>query len=177
MGILRRRSKVVHLIHHRLKYTDGGRTEGAFAKAHLLFAVSVPLERLELKFDRLVPRPDTPIVLCDDDSRLAEQAAERLDGFGYSRIEVLEGGIQGWKESGYEIFSGINVPSKAFGEFVEKEYGTPRLTAAEIKTMIDAGEKIVILDSRPMQEFRKMNIPGALCCPGAELVYLSLIHI
>ena len=147
------------------------RTEGAFAKAHLLFAVSVPLDRLELKFDRLVPRLDTPIVLCDDGSQLAEQAAERLDGFGYSRIEVLEGGIQGWRESGYEIFSGINVPSKAFGEFVEKEYGTPRLTAAEIKTMIDAGEKIVILDSRPMKEFRRMNIPGALCCPGAELVY------
>ena len=147
------------------------RTEGAFAKAHLLFAVSVPLERLELKFDRLVPRLDTPIVLCDDGSQLAEQAAERLDGFGYSRIEVLEGGIQGWRESGYEIFSGINVPSKAFGEFVEKEYGTPRLTAVEIKAMIDAGEKIVILDSRPMKEFRRMNIPGALCCPGAELVY------
>ena len=58
------------------------RTEGAFAKAHLLFAVSVPLERLELKFNRLVRRPDTPIVLCDDGSRLAEQAVERLDGFG-----------------------------------------------------------------------------------------------
>ena len=36
------------------------RTEGAFAKAHLLFAVSVPLDRLELKFDRLVPRLETP---------------------------------------------------------------------------------------------------------------------
>ena len=91
--------------------------------------------------------------------------------FGYNRIDILQGGIHAWKEGGYEIFSGINVPSKAFGEFVEQRYSTPHLSANELKAKIDAGEKLVILDSRPMQEFTKMNIPGAYCCPGAELVY------
>ena len=147
------------------------RTKGEFAKAHLLFAVSIPLDKLELVFHQLVPRFETPIILCDDGSGMAERAADRLIQFGYNRIDILQGGIHAWKEAGYEIFSGINVPSKAFGEFVEQRYSTPHLSANELKAKIDAGEKLVILDSRPMQEFTKMNIPGAYCCPGAELVY------
>src|SRR5204862_400682 len=35
----------------------------------------------------------------------------------------------------------------------------------------DAGEKVLIVDSRPIGEFRNMSIPGAFDCPGAELVY------
>ena len=147
------------------------RTKGEFAKAHLLFAISIPLDKLELVFYQLVPRFETPIILCDDGSGMAERAADRLIQFGYNRIDILQGGIHAWKEAGYEIFSGINVPSKAFGEFVEQRYSTPHLSANELKAKIDAGEKLVILDSRPMQEFTKMNIPGAYCCPGAELVY------
>ena len=146
------------------------RTKGEFAKAHFLFAVSIPLDKLELVFHQLVPRFETPIILCDDGSGMAERAADRLIQFGYNRIDILQGGIHAWKEAGYEIFSGINVPSKAFGEFVEQRYSTPHLSANELKAKIDAGEKLVILDSRPMQEFTKMNIPGAYCCPGAVLV-------
>ena len=33
------------------------------------------------------------------------------------------------------------------------------------------GEEILIVDSRPIGEFRNMSIPGAFDCPGAELVY------
>jgi rhodanese-related sulfurtransferase len=63
------------------------------------------------------------------------------------------------------------VPSKAFGEFIEHHDDTPRLTAEEIKAAIDSGTDMVILDSRPMSEYRAMNIPTGIDCPGAELVY------
>jgi len=147
------------------------RSGGAFAGAHLLYAISIPLAKLELEFRHLIPRLETPIVLCDDASGLADLALVRLRGFGYTRTNILDGGIEAWRNAGYEIFSGVNVPSKAFGEFVEHEYGTPRLPAKEIKAKLDAGENIVILDSRPMKEFTTMSIPGGICCPGAELAY------
>jgi rhodanese-related sulfurtransferase len=147
------------------------RSGGAFAGAHLLYAISIPLANLELELGRLIPRSESPIVLCDDASGLSDAAAVRLTGFGYTQVNILDGGIEAWQNAGYEIFSGVNVPSKAFGEFVEHEYGTPRLPAEEIKAKLDAGENIVILDSRPMKEFTNMSIPGAICCPGAELVY------
>jgi rhodanese-related sulfurtransferase len=147
------------------------REEGVFAKRHLLLAVSAPLSRLELRAPLLVPRRSTRLVLCDDNEGLADRAATVLASHGYSDVAVLAGGITAWAEQGYEVYSGINVPSKAFGEFVEHHENTPRMPAQEIKSRVDAGEKVVILDSRPLAEYSKMSIPGGIDCPGAELVY------
>jgi rhodanese-related sulfurtransferase len=89
---------------------------------------------------------------------------------GYGDLAILTGGVAAWRDAGHELFSGVHVPSKAFGEVVEHEAGTPNLSAQELKAKVDAGEKLVILDSRPMDEYRVMNIPGGVDCPGAELV-------
>lgn len=147
------------------------REEGVFAKAHLLTAANLPVSQLEMRLDAMVPRRSTRIVLCDDDETLSQRAAVVLRRFGYRRISVLADGVGAWKAAGYALFSGVHVPSKAFGEFVEHECGTPRIGAAELKAKLDAGDDVVILDSRPMDEYRVMNIPGAADCPGAELVY------
>ncbi len=147
------------------------RENGRFGDNHLLFACSLPFSRLELRIAELVPRRTTRIVLCDDGEALAERAAERLSGFGYTDVSVLAGGIEGWRAAGYLLFSGVNVPSKAFGEFVEHQCHTPSISATELKALVDRGEKLVILDSRPLDEFKAMSIPGGVDCPGAELVY------
>jgi len=83
----------------------------------------------------------------------------------------MAGGSRGWAAAGFELFTGINVPSKAFGELVEHRCKTPHIAAAELKRRLDAGEEVLIVDSRPIGEFRNMSIPGAFDCPGAELVY------
>ena len=147
------------------------REEGVFAKSHLLTAACLPLSRLELGLERLVPRRETRVVLCDDDETLAGRAAAAMRRFGWRDVSLLAGGVAAWKAAGHELFSGVYVPSKAFGEAVEHGCGTPRITAAELKARLDANEDVVVLDSRPMSEYEVMNIPGALDCPGAELVY------
>lgn len=147
------------------------REEGVFGAGHLLRAANVPLSRLELDIRRLVPRPTTPVVLMDDADGLAERAAAVMATAGYTDIAVLEGGVAAWRAAGGELFSGLNVPSKAFGEHVEHRDGTPNLAAEELKARMDSGEDMVILDSRPMSEFRAMNIPGGVDVPGAELVH------
>ena len=148
------------------------REEGTFGDGHLLFAVPMPLSRLELTCDDLVPRRDVPIVLCaggQQDDPLITLGAERLSRFGYSDVSYLEGGLQGWAEAGFEVFSGVNVPSKAFGEFIEINFETPHIPAAELQAMKDRGDDLVIVDSRPMPEFENMSIPGGIDVPGAEL--------
>ncbi len=147
------------------------REEGVFSDGHMLWASNVPLSRLELLIRDLVPRFGVPIVLCDGDDGLAPRAAERLGGFGYGDVKILDGGIEAWTRAGFELFTGLNVPSKAFGEFIEVKCATPHISAEELKQMIDAGEDLIILDARPMNEYRNMNIPGAIDCPGAELTY------
>ncbi len=147
------------------------REEGVYARGHCLYASSCPLSRLELLVPDLVPRLSAPVTVMDGGEGLAERAADRLAGLGYSDISVLDGGIAAWGAASFELFAGINVPSKAFGELVEQANATPHVTAHQLKIMMDRGDDMVVLDSRPMDEFRVMNIPTATDCPASELVY------
>lgn len=146
------------------------REEGLFAEAHILAANNVPFSRLERLLGALVPRTGTPIVLVDDGAALAERAAPLLRSAGYLDLSVLSGGVPAWKAAGFETFEGVYVPSKAFGEFVEVNYETPHISAAEFQRRRDAGENIVLIDSRPFDEYSWITIPGAVDCPGGELV-------
>ena len=153
------------------------REEGEFStQGHPLFATPLPLSRLEPRVLALLPDPRTRIVLMDSgeegqaDSR-ANRAAARLSMLGYNNVAVVKDGLKAWRDSGYEVFTGVNVPSKAFGEVVEHGNDTPRIDAADVQKLLDSKADMVILDSRPLPEFTNMSIPGGIDCPGAELVY------
>jgi rhodanese-related sulfurtransferase len=146
------------------------REELIFSRGHLLHARSLPLSRLELRMARLVPRHDTRIVLCDDADDLAERAFVILARHGYTNVSVLGGGVAAWASAGFELFSGVNVPSKGFGEFVEHENKTPSITADELDRLMGKGTDLIVLDSRPLDEYKRMSIPTAINVPGAELV-------
>lgn len=149
------------------------REQGVHAEGHPLLAVSLPLSQIELLAPRLMPRKSVAIYLLDQgpDLPLAERAAEVLQSLGYDNLSLVEEGVVGWHDAGFELFTGVNVPSKAFGEFVEATYGTPSVTAEELAGRQAAGERLLILDSRPFAEFHRMSIPGGLNMPGAELLY------
>ena len=148
------------------------REQGVHYKGHPFFACALPLSRLELLVGDLLPRLTAPLVLLDGGGEgLAERASVKLREFGYTDVDILEGGCAAWRATGGELFSGVNVPSKAFGEFVEHHYGTPRIPPTELKRLQESGRKLVILDSRPWEEYHRMNIPGGIDAPGAELVY------
>ncbi|MDH4249048.1 MAG: rhodanese-like domain-containing protein [Deltaproteobacteria bacterium] len=147
------------------------RETGDFSQGHLFFAVSLPLGLLEVRLALLVPRRATPVVLCDGGEGLAQQAAASLTAWGYSQVSVLQGGVPAWAAAGFEVYSGVHVPSKAFGEVVEHACETPSLEPRELKALMDSGRDMVVLDSRPLSEYRVMSIPGAINVPGAELVY------
>jgi rhodanese-related sulfurtransferase len=146
------------------------REELIFSQNHLLWARNVPLSRLELRFARLVPRKGTRIVLCDDNDGLARRAAAVLSRAGYSDISFIDGGVAAWEKAGFVTFSGVHVPSKAFGEFVEHDSGTPSVSAQELNALMQSGTKMVVLDSRPFDEYSRVSIPTGINVPGAELV-------
>ncbi len=146
------------------------REELIFSKDHLLWARNVPLSRLELRFARLVPRLSTRIVLCDNGDGLVERAASVLESSGYTDLSFLNGGIAAWQKAGFVLFSGVHVPSKAFGEFVEHDSGTPNISAAELNAMMQDGTELKVLDSRPFDEYTRISIPKGINVPGAELV-------
>ena len=146
------------------------REHGQYGEEHLFYVVSTPYSKLESEVQRLVPRKTVRLVLVGDDANeLTARAAHRLVQLGYTDIYLLDGGIAQWKKAGYQVFAGVNLPSKAFGELAEHAFHTPRITAQELNAKIVAHEDIVILDGRPYSEYRKMSIPTAACCPNGEL--------
>lgn len=147
------------------------RETGVFARGHLLFAASAPLWRLQVLIDRLVPRRDTRVVLVDADETLAHDAAAKLVRLGWRNVSVLTGGTEGWAAAGFELFSGTNVPSKAFGEVIEHQKHTPWISADDLHERVTRGDKLVVVDSRTAEEFADFSLPFAHSLPGAELVY------
>ena len=96
--------------------------------------------------------------------------ALELTVLGYTDTAVLDGGIDAWAAAGGELYSGINVPSKLFGELVEEHFGTPHVSATELDGWLADGRDLVVLDSRTRREFNRMSIPTGRSCPGGELV-------
>ncbi|MGQ4808687.1 Thiosulfate sulfurtransferase GlpE [Candidatus Entotheonellaceae bacterium PAL068K] len=155
---------------HELALLDV-REAGQFGEGHLLFAVPVPYSYLEARLDTLLPRRSTRTVLVDGGDGVAERAATRMTALGYGDIAILAGGIDAWAAAGYEIFKGVNVPSKAFGEVVEHTAHTPSISADELHARLERGDDLVIVDGRTPAEFHRMHIPRAMSVPNAELIY------
>lgn len=148
------------------------REEDPYAQGHPLWAANLPLSKLELDAWTRIPRRDTPLVVFGEagGEDLAPRAAAKLAQLGYTDVRVLDGGLAGWRAAGGELFIDVNVPSKAFGEWVEAERHTPSLSAEEVQALIDAQADVVIVDARRYDEYQTMNIPTSTSVPGAELV-------
>lgn len=148
------------------------REHGQYGEAHLFFGVNLPYSRLELEVRRLAPNPQVRLVIYDqDDGTLAARSAQRLHALGYTNVHILQGGADGWQRAGFQLFAGVHVPSKAFGEKVEEARHTPHVSARQLAEWQARGEPLVVLDGRPFEEYRKMTIPGSICCPNGELGY------
>lgn len=147
------------------------REERPFAQGHILTASQIALSWLELELPRRVPCRATRLVLCDGGEGLAERAAPVAEALGYQDVVTVEGGMPAWAKAGYHVWTGLNVPGKTLGEVVDQTCATPYLEAAEVKARVDAGDDLIILDSRPWDEYTDFNIPGGIDCPGAELAY------
>ena len=146
------------------------REQGVYAEGHLLLAASLPLSLLELEAPVRLPCRDARIVLIDDVAARAERAARLLRQCGYRQVMLLAGGNRAWTQAGLRLFSGLYVPSKAFGECVEHFHDTPRISAQALLEMSHVKLPLRLLDSRPMSEVADFSLPGACGCPGAELL-------
>ena len=137
--------------------------------AHIPGASLIPRRRLEFEVSRALPYKGVQVVLCDENGRNAERAADTLVRGGYSNVSVLKGGVNRWAADGRPTEWGVNVPSKTFGEEIELEHDVPTISADELHERIERGDKLVILDTRTPEEFQRLCIPGGRSVPGGEL--------
>jgi len=77
------------------------RTPEEYAEGHVPGAKSLPLSELEQRLTE-VPKDRRVYLYCHSGRRSAKAAA-LLAGHGYHNIENVLGGIQAWKQAGYEV--------------------------------------------------------------------------
>jgi len=146
------------------------RERAAYEGGHIFRATNLPRRLLEFRLSQLVTAKRTPIVLCDADGRLAALALPTVRAMGFTDVRVLDGGLEAWRREGRGTITGINVPSKAFGEWALHTLGTPQIPPHELKAWIDGGRDMVIVDSRTPEEYARGCIPGAWSMPGGEIM-------
>lgn len=145
------------------------REHGQYGAGHPFFAIPCAYSGFEARVVEIVPRRATRMILFDDGDGVAELAASRAAALGYSNVSIMAGGAPAWGAAGFTLYEGVNLPSKTFGEVLEVERHTPRLSSEEVVALAEKGANHVIVDGRPWAEYTKFNIPGGICCPNGEL--------
>jgi rhodanese-related sulfurtransferase len=146
------------------------RERGEYNARQIPFTSSLPRSQIEFRIGELVPVPTISLVVYDEGGERAALAARTLAELGYSDVAVLDGGLAAWEREGLPLSSGVNVPSKAFGEKVQEEDAVPDVSPEELKQWLDAGANVVIFDVRTPEEYGRFCIPGGLNVPGGDLV-------
>ena len=145
------------------------REPGEYNSSHIPGSSLMPRRRLEFDLLTAVPHAGSLVVLCDDDGRRVSHAVATVESMGFYNVAWLDGGINRWASLDFPTEWGVNVPSKDFGEKVEVVHHVPEIDAIELRARMDRGEKMVILDTRTPEEYRRFCIPGGRSVPGGEL--------
>jgi rhodanese-related sulfurtransferase len=146
------------------------RERGEFNHGQIPNGTSLPRSQIEFRIAELVPNREIAIVVYDEGGERAALAAQTLAECGYHSVSVLEGGMNEWRKQGRPTASGVNVPSKAFGEKVQYERRIPEITPEELQRLREAAADVLILDMRTPEEYARFCIPGGLNVPGGDVV-------
>jgi rhodanese-related sulfurtransferase len=146
------------------------RERGEYNDCQIPNATSLPRGQIEFRIGQLMPNLNVPIVVYDDADGRAPLAAKTLNRLGYTQVSILDGGPTAWRNDGRPTVSGVNVPSKAFGEKIHHERNIPDITPEELKALQQSGTDLVIVDVRTPEEYDRFCIPGGLNVPGGDLI-------
>ncbi|WP_437201899.1 rhodanese-like domain-containing protein [Planctomicrobium sp. SH664] len=96
----------VHEVHQRLQAGEklnlvDVREESEFAKGHLPGAIHLGKGVIERDIEKVVPDPETELVLYCGGGFRSALAADALQKMGYRQVISMDGGWSGWTGAGY----------------------------------------------------------------------------
>ena len=137
------------------------------ARGHIPGAVNVPAQDLvDAEYDFPVKK-SAPIVLYGKDSE-TEEAQEVIKGWGYKRVLLVDGGLEGWQRRGGPLAPGAAKGSEAISWTMQPEEN--QVSVREFKKVAASppGDPI-ILDVRTAKEAAAGKLKNSLHIPLEEL--------
>lgn len=142
------------------------RTQVDFSQEHLPDSVNVPFENLDKNnFD--FPKDD-PVVIVgypSDESDNASQALEILKNKGFSKVNILLGGLDLWKSGDGKTIS-LGNPSS-----LTDQAKVIFISTEDLKNIFDnnLSGSVYILDIRPQTSFKQAHIQNAVNIPIMDI--------
>lgn len=81
------------------------RTGGEYETVHIPGSVNVPLDKLNEHVGRFAGVEQNVVLVCQSGAR-ASEACEKLTAQGKESLQILDGGIQSWEQSGGDVVRG-----------------------------------------------------------------------
>jgi rhodanese-related sulfurtransferase len=142
-----------------------------YAADHLLAASSAPYETLEQIACVLVPHHRIDIVIdAGANPALGARCVELLTHLGYTNARYLAADAAQCLRHGVPRIDGMHAAAKLVGETAERALPTA-IGADDLAARQHSGAPVVVIDTRTAEEFAVSHVPGALSCPGTELLY------
>lgn len=136
-------------------------------REHIKGAVSIPSKEIEVSKEKFPADKKAPIILYDDDPKIAEKAFSIVRGWGYANTSILKGGFSAWKNEGNPTevdklqTTIVYVPKPRPGEIPIEEFKTIVETLPPDK---------FILDVRDEDEAMHGMLKGAKNIPAQEIM-------
>ncbi|WP_134216951.1 MULTISPECIES: sulfurtransferase [Pelotomaculum] len=152
-----------------------GHIPGATAILHSLYChpnypgrIAPPLQ-LQNTLGESGAGSNTKIILYGDQG-LQTRLYWAIKMYGYDNVRILDGGLDNWQGSGYEISTTVSRPKRAVFEFdltklkADLMYATMRDVAAAA-----GNNNCVVIDARTSDEYAKGHIPGSVNIPWSSV--------
>ncbi len=142
---------------------------GEFSLEQILGARHLARGSLEKYLPFLIPNRSAALVLMCDDGRRSALAADTARHLGFTQVSALAGGLAEWKRAGGETYGGWSLTGKDYGERLLVQENVAELTAGVLHQMIEQGERVTVVDSRPYPEYKASHLPGARSTPIGDI--------
>ncbi len=119
-----------------------------YDRGHIPGAASIPDTQFNKLTDMLPENKDQLLIFyCGGvECKLSHKSAFKAEALGYTNIKVYADGFPDWKKKGEHV----------------------AVSVQEIKRLMDKGENMVVIDSRPRKrKYDKGHIPGAISIPDS----------
>ena len=124
------------------------RSAADFGGGHLLGSLNIGLAGQFAIWAGILIRMQTPIVVVTDSEEKVREAALRLARVGFESVKgYLDGGVDAWRESGFELAT------------------IPQITVDELNELIVGKTPLQIVDVRRSTEYQSGHVPHAVPAP------------
>jgi len=82
------------------------RDKSSFKEGHIVNAHNMPAETLDSKTKSWEKYKQKPVIICCAKGQQANVIGTKLRKMGFAQVNILQGGIQAWKDAGMPITKG-----------------------------------------------------------------------